>query len=190
MPARRRYKSLKAVLEGGIEGRPETVIFYATSNRRHLMPRDMIENERSHRDQPGGGGGGEGLAVRPLRPVARLPRHRSGDVSARSSPAMPAATASPCRRRTWSTKPCNGRRAAAPAPAASPGSSSRTSPAASASASPAASAQSSSTRLTRSAFAGQVQPSACRSSIATIAALRIGRSPTTVSQISFGLTCG
>jgi hypothetical protein len=41
------YKSLKAVLEGGIEGRPENVLFYATSNRRHLMPRDMIENERS-----------------------------------------------------------------------------------------------------------------------------------------------
>ena len=41
------YKSLKAVLEGGIEGRPDNVIFYATSNRRHLMARDMIENERS-----------------------------------------------------------------------------------------------------------------------------------------------
>ena len=41
------YKSLKAVLEGGIEGRPENVVFYATSNRRHLMPRDMMENERS-----------------------------------------------------------------------------------------------------------------------------------------------
>ncbi|HEX9809979.1 MAG TPA: ATP-binding protein [Alphaproteobacteria bacterium] len=41
------FKSLKALLEGGIEGRPENVIFYATSNRRHLMPRDMIENERS-----------------------------------------------------------------------------------------------------------------------------------------------
>ncbi len=41
------YKSLKSVLEGGIEGRPENVIFYATSNRRHLMPRDMMENERS-----------------------------------------------------------------------------------------------------------------------------------------------
>jgi len=41
------YKSLKAVLEGGIEGRPSNVIFYATSNRRHLMARDMIENERS-----------------------------------------------------------------------------------------------------------------------------------------------
>ena len=41
------FKSLKAVLEGGIEGRPDNVLFYATSNRRHLMPRDMIENERS-----------------------------------------------------------------------------------------------------------------------------------------------
>lgn len=41
------YKSLKAVLEGGIEGRPHNVIFYATSNRRHLLPRDMMENERS-----------------------------------------------------------------------------------------------------------------------------------------------
>ena len=41
------YKSLKAVLDGGIEGRPDNVILYATSNRRHLMPREMIENERS-----------------------------------------------------------------------------------------------------------------------------------------------
>jgi predicted AAA+ superfamily ATPase len=41
------YKSLKAVLEGGLEGRPANVLFYATSNRRHLMPRDMIDNERS-----------------------------------------------------------------------------------------------------------------------------------------------
>ena len=41
------YKSLKAVLEGGLEGRPQNVLFYATSNRRHLMPRDMMENERS-----------------------------------------------------------------------------------------------------------------------------------------------
>ena len=41
------YKSLKAVLEGGIEGRPDNIVFYATSNRRHLMPRDMIENERA-----------------------------------------------------------------------------------------------------------------------------------------------
>jgi hypothetical protein len=41
------YKALKSVLEGGIEGRPENVLFYATSNRRHLMPRDMMENERA-----------------------------------------------------------------------------------------------------------------------------------------------
>ncbi|HEU5016435.1 MAG TPA: ATP-binding protein [Pseudolabrys sp.] len=47
------YKSLKAVLEGGIEGRPDNVIFYATSNRRHLLSRDMIENERSTGINPG-----------------------------------------------------------------------------------------------------------------------------------------
>ena len=46
------YKSLKAVLDGGIEGRPDNVVFYATSNRRHLMPRDMIENERSSAINP------------------------------------------------------------------------------------------------------------------------------------------
>jgi predicted AAA+ superfamily ATPase len=47
------YKSLKALLEGGIEGRPDNVIFYATSNRRHLLPRDMMENERSTAINPG-----------------------------------------------------------------------------------------------------------------------------------------
>lgn len=46
------YKALKAVLDGGIEGRPANVVFYATSNRRHLMPRDMIENERSSAISP------------------------------------------------------------------------------------------------------------------------------------------
>lgn len=46
------YKSLKAVLDGGISGRPENVLFYATSNRRHLMPRDMIENERGSAINP------------------------------------------------------------------------------------------------------------------------------------------
>jgi predicted AAA+ superfamily ATPase len=46
------YKSLKAILDGGIEGRPENVLLYATSNRRHLMPRDMIENERSSAINP------------------------------------------------------------------------------------------------------------------------------------------
>jgi predicted AAA+ superfamily ATPase len=47
------YKSLKAALEGGVEGRPENVVFYATSNRRHLLPRDMMENERSTAINPG-----------------------------------------------------------------------------------------------------------------------------------------
>ncbi len=47
------YKALKSVLDGGIEGRPENVLFYATSNRRHLMPRDMIENEAATAISPG-----------------------------------------------------------------------------------------------------------------------------------------
>jgi predicted AAA+ superfamily ATPase len=47
------YKSLKAVLEGGVEGRPDNVILYATSNRRHMLPRDMMENERSTAINPG-----------------------------------------------------------------------------------------------------------------------------------------
>jgi uncharacterized protein len=47
------YKSLKAALEGGIEGRPANVLFYATSNRRHLLPRDMMDNERSTAINPG-----------------------------------------------------------------------------------------------------------------------------------------
>ena len=47
------YKSLKAVLDGGIEGRPDNVVFYATSNRRHLMPRDMMDNERATAINPG-----------------------------------------------------------------------------------------------------------------------------------------
>ncbi len=46
------YKSLKAILDGGIEGRPDNVVLYATSNRRHLMPRDMIENERQSAINP------------------------------------------------------------------------------------------------------------------------------------------
>lgn len=47
------YKSLKAALDGGVEGRPGNVVFYATSNRRHLMPRDMMDNERSTAINPG-----------------------------------------------------------------------------------------------------------------------------------------
>lgn len=48
----RDYKALKSVLDGGIAGRPHNVLFYATSNRRHLMPRDMIENERGSAINP------------------------------------------------------------------------------------------------------------------------------------------
>ena len=47
------YKSLKTILDGGLEGRPDNVVFYATSNRRHLMPREMVENERSTAITPG-----------------------------------------------------------------------------------------------------------------------------------------
>ncbi|AZO77857.1 AAA family ATPase [Bosea sp. Tri-49] len=47
------YKSLKAALDGGVEGRPDNVVFYATSNRRHLLPRDMMDNERSTAINPG-----------------------------------------------------------------------------------------------------------------------------------------
>ena len=47
------YKSLKAILDGGLEGRPANVLFYATSNRRHMMPREMIDNERATAINPG-----------------------------------------------------------------------------------------------------------------------------------------
>ena len=73
------YKALKSILEGGIEGRPDNVLFYATSNRRHLMPRDMIESEPD-RDQPVRGDGRKGIAIRPVRVVDRLPQLRPGDV--------------------------------------------------------------------------------------------------------------
>ena len=87
------FKSLKALLEGGIEGRPPNVIFYATSNRRHLMPREMIENEQS-------------TAIAPARRSTRRSRCRTDSASgwasttatrkliSASSRAMPAATAS------------------------------------------------------------------------------------------------
>ena len=75
------YKSLKAMLEGGIEGRPDNVVFYATSNRRHLMPRDMAENERSTAIAPSEAGRGEGLALRPPRPLARISQLQPGPVS-------------------------------------------------------------------------------------------------------------
>ena len=68
------YKSLKAVLEGGIEGRPANVVFYATSNRRHLMPREMMDNERATAINPGEAVEEKVFALRPFRPLDRLPQ--------------------------------------------------------------------------------------------------------------------
>ena len=74
------YKSLKAVLEGGIEGRPDNVILYATSNRRHLL-RARHDRERTlDRDQSRRSGRGESLAVGSLRPVARLSSLQPGRI--------------------------------------------------------------------------------------------------------------
>ena len=81
------YKSLKAILDGGLEGRPENVLFYATSNRRHLMPRDMIDNERATAIYARRSGGREDLTVRSLRTLARLSQLRPADLSRRWSAA-------------------------------------------------------------------------------------------------------
>ena len=96
------YKSLKAVLEGGIEGRPANVLFYATSNRRHLMPREMVENERSTAINPS-------IAVRTIISTWYA--------------AMLSSTASRPRRSTRTRS--NGRAVAAAGRGASPGSSYR-----------------------------------------------------------------
>ena len=77
------YKSLKAILDGGLEGRPDNVLFYATSNRRHMMPRDMIDNERATAINPGEAIEEKVSLVRPLRPLARLPQLRPADLSSR-----------------------------------------------------------------------------------------------------------
>ena len=66
------------MLEGGIEGRPDNVVFYATSNRRHLMARDMMENERSTAINPGEAEEKVSLSDRFFRPVARLPPLQPG----------------------------------------------------------------------------------------------------------------
>ena len=123
------YKSLKAVLEGGIEGRPDNVLFYATSNRRHLMPRDMIENERQSAIHPGeaveekvslSDRFGLWLGFHPCSQDDYLAMVR-GYVDHFGITIAP----DRCGARRWS-----GRRPAAPAPAASPGNTSRISPAA------------------------------------------------------------
>ena len=102
------YKSLKAVLEGGIEGRPANVLFYATSNRRHLMPREMVENERS-------------TAINPSEGVEE--KVSLSDRFGLWIAAMPSITASRPRRSTRTR--LNGRAAAAAGRGASPGSSYR-----------------------------------------------------------------
>ena len=119
------YKSLKAVLEGGIEGRPDNVIFYATSNRRHLMPRDMMENERSTAINPG-------EAVEEKVSLSDrfglwLGFHRcSQDEYPRHGRGLCRALPHPDRRRDAArARRWNGRPRAARAPAASPGSSCR-----------------------------------------------------------------
>ena len=119
------YKSLKAALEGGIEGRPDNVVFYATSNRRHLLPRDMMENERS-------------TAINPREAVEEkvslsdrfglwLGFHKCSqdEYLAMVRGYVAHFGLDDRRRRAAARRRSNGRRPAAPAPAASPGSSSR-----------------------------------------------------------------
>ena len=72
------YKSLKAALEGGVEGRPSNVLFYATSNRRHLLPARHDGERALDRHQSGRSGRGESVALRPVRPLARLPPLQPG----------------------------------------------------------------------------------------------------------------
>ena len=122
------YKSLKAALEGGVEGRPANVLFYATSNRRHLMPRDMMENERSSAIIPGEAVE-EKVSLSDRFGLWLGFHHCSQD----DYLAMVMGYAKHYRldkRRRMSSKPrrSNGRRRAARAPAAPPGSSPRTSP--------------------------------------------------------------
>ena len=119
------YKSLKAALEGGIEGRPANVLFYATSNRRHLMPRDMMENERSSAINPGEAVE-EKVSLSDRFGLWLGFHHCSQDdylaMVARLRRAFRAWTR---RSSKSSAKPWNGRRRAAHARAARPGSSSR-----------------------------------------------------------------
>ena len=124
------YKSLKAVLEGGIEGRPGQ-----RDVLRHLQPPppDAARHGRERaldRHQSGRGGGGESLAVGPLRPLARLSQRQPGRVPRHGARLRGALRVEARMRRRWTATRSNGRRRAAHARAASPGSSSRISPAA------------------------------------------------------------
>ncbi len=103
------YKSLKTILDGGLEGRPENVLFYATSNRRHLMPRDMVENERSTAITPGEAVDEKVSLSRSLRPLAGLPQLRPADL-----PGHDPRLLRRVRPQRSTTKPC------APAPSNGP----------------------------------------------------------------------
>ncbi len=120
------YKSLKAVLDGGIEGRPDNVVLYATSNRRHLMPREMIENERQTGVNPREAVEEKVSLSRPLRALARLPRLQPGRLPGHDPRLLRRLRAGDLRRGRCGPRRSNGRRPAAPAPAASPGSTSPT----------------------------------------------------------------
>ena len=118
------YKSLKAVLEGGIEGRPDNVIFYATSNRRHLMPRDMMENERSTAINPGEAVE-EKVSLSDRFGLWLGFHHCSQDEYLAMVEGYVAHFKIPARGETLRARRWNGRRRAARARAASPGSSCR-----------------------------------------------------------------
>ena len=118
------YKSLKAALEGGVEGRPANVLFYATSNRRHLLPRDMMENERGSAINPGEAVE-EKVSLSDRFGLWLGFHHCSQDdyLAMVHGYAKHYGLEAPAERS--SARRSNGRRRAAPAPAASPGSSPR-----------------------------------------------------------------
>ncbi len=119
------YKSLKAALEGGVEGRPANVLFYATSNRRHLLPREMMENERSSAINPGEAVE-EKVSLSDRFGLWLGFHHCSQDdyLAMVLGYAKHFGLDAPAETRSSATR-SNGRRRAAPAPAAPPGSSSQ-----------------------------------------------------------------
>ena len=119
------YKSLKAVLEGGIEGRPDNVILYATSNRRHLLGARDDRERTLDRDQPGRSGRGEGVAVGPVWVSGSASTAAARTNISRWCAAIAAISASRWPTKSWSARRWNGRPPVAPARAASPGSSRR-----------------------------------------------------------------
>ena len=102
------YKSLKAALEGGISGRPDNVLFYATSNRRHLMLRDMIDNERSTAIHPGEAVEESVSLSGSFRTLARLPHPAIRRPSSPWWRVTPTISASPSTARRCAPKPSSG----------------------------------------------------------------------------------